>query len=86
MCYLGLDTGKGRGKKHLSYGVHRVIRTYTCGNWKNFNEKNVINFRNIYFTLQLKIFPCFKKTTGFQTAAPPKTRSFENVKKKLKKE
>ena len=21
--------GKGRGKKHLSFGVHRVIRTYT---------------------------------------------------------
>ena len=29
MRYLGLDTGRGRGKKHLSFSVHRVIRTYT---------------------------------------------------------
>ena len=33
VCYLGLETGKGRGKKRLSFGVHRVIRTYT---WKTF--------------------------------------------------
>ena len=27
MCYLGLNKGKRRGKKHLS--VHRVMQTYT---------------------------------------------------------
>ena len=24
-----MNTGKGKGKKHLSFGVHRVIQTYT---------------------------------------------------------
>ena len=28
--YLGVNTGIGKGKKHhLSFGVHRVIQTYT---------------------------------------------------------
>ena len=28
MIYLVVNTGKGKGKMHLSYSVHRVIRTY----------------------------------------------------------
>ena len=28
MCYLGVNTGKGKGEKHLSLGVHTVIQTY----------------------------------------------------------
>ena len=27
-CYLGTEGGKGKGIKHLSFGVHRVTRTY----------------------------------------------------------
>ena len=27
-CYVGVKEGKGRGKSRLSFGVHRVIRTY----------------------------------------------------------
>ena len=26
MCYLGVNTGKQKGKKHLSFGVQRVVR------------------------------------------------------------
>ena len=25
MCYLGVNRGQGRGKRHLSFGVHTVI-------------------------------------------------------------
>ena len=32
MSCFGLNEGKGRGKKHLSFGVHRVIWTYTTSN------------------------------------------------------
>ena len=28
-CYLVQEGGKGKGIKHLSFGVHRVIRTHT---------------------------------------------------------
>ena len=29
VCTLGVNTGKQRGKKHLSLGVQRVIQTFT---------------------------------------------------------
>ena len=29
MHYLGVNTGKGKGQKHLSFGLHRVIWIYT---------------------------------------------------------
>ena len=43
-----MNEGKGRGKKHLSFGVHRVIRTYT--------PEHRIQKTQTYTTVSLKIY------------------------------
>ena len=66
MCYLGLDTGKGRGKKHLFYSVYRVIRPCLLIRHVSFVELLVIvNLYNIVFGFSEEYFNNIVVELGF---------------------